>query len=266
MKVAQIFSGAQRNVNESDRGFYCGVELEIENIKDHGNYAMKHWKIIHDDSLRNNGYEYTKGPMTYEEALEAFVGLHKDIKTGSNPFSERTSIHVHMNVAGLEEEELKQLVLTYALLEPLFFNFVGPVRQNNIYCVPLNYTFLPGLYKHNLQVLHAKWNKYTAFNLCPLGAHEHSCGLCTVEFRHMYGTDKTETFKDWLEAIRDLYLFVTTTPDYNLVKLLANRTPVSIIAQSAVPTLCKKLFPLQIHDMCGDTILDVKLSEGALVK
>ena len=266
MKVGEIFTSDYREVPIEERGFRCGVELEIENIKDHGAYASNHWKVTTDDSLRNNGYEYTKGPMTYEEAIEAFVKLHKDLKTGADPFSERTSIHVHVNVAGLEETELKQFILTYALLEPLFFDFVGPARQNNIYCVPLSYTFLPSIYKHPLQTLHAKWSKYAAFNICPVGCHEHSAGLSTVEFRHLYGTNRVEVFSDWLAAIRDLYLFVTTTPDYNLVQLLSNRTPVSLIANSAVPTLAKKYSPYKIQEMCGDTVLDVKLSEGALVK
>lgn len=265
MKVCEIFS-ASRAVDTTDRGFYCGVELEIEQIQDHGEYALKHWNITTDDSLRENGHEYTKGPMSYDNAVKAFVGLHKDLKTGPKPFSDRTSIHVHVNVGSLEEEELKQFILTYALLEPLFFEFVGQKRQNNIYCVPLNYTYLPTVYKHPLQTLHAKWSKYTAFNLCPVGVHEHSQGLSTVEFRHMYGTNKIELFSDWLSAIRDLYLFVTTTPEYNLVKLLANRTPVSIIAQSAVPTLAKQHTAMEIQEICGDTVLDVKLSEGALVK
>lgn len=266
MRVGEIFSGAWRNVSIDNREFYCGVELEIEQIKDHGTYASNHWKITNDDSLRDNGVEYTRGPMTYEQAIESFVKLHKDLKTGPAPFSDRTSIHVHVNVAGMEENELKQFILTYALLEPLFFEFVGTKRQNNIYCVPLSYTFLPSIYKHPLQTLHAKWSKYTAFNLCPIGTHEHSCGLSTVEFRHLYGTNKPDVFTDWLSAIRDLYLFVTTTPDYNLVKLLANRTPVSMIAQSVVPTLAKRHTPAKIQELCGDTVLDVKLSEGALVK
>ena len=236
--------------------FICGCEFEIEAVKSFGE-TDAYFSIEEDSSLRNNGREFKTPPCDFERALELFNILHKEVKLGQNPFSDRTSIHVHVNVANMTMEQLRQLTLTYALLEPVFFKFVGAERQHSIYCVPLNYTFLPSVYKQDVTGMYHKWHKYTAFNLKPVKE------LGTVEFRHLYGTNDREVFNKWLTALKDLFYHIRDTNGWDVVDALENSSP-ETIARLIVPSLCENISGAELYALMKDTQLDVKLSVGGL--
>lgn len=239
-------------------GFLCGCEFEIEDIKSISSVVDNCFIIEDDHSLRNKGKEFKTQPSDYENTLELFDTLHKGLALGPAPFSERTSIHVHVNVRELSIEQLRQLMLVYALFEPMFFDFVGETRQGNIFCVPLSYTYLPSMYKLSpLSLVDSnKWHKYTAFNMLPIRE------LGTVEFRHMYGTNDREVFNTWLTTLKELYCFIEDNPNFNLVEQL-NHTSEEALAEQIVPTLVKALNKPVKHLM-QDTVIDVALSVGGL--
>lgn len=199
-------------------GFQAGIEYEIEAIQDWDDVpAWALHRIEKDGSLRNNGREFITNPLNYEQHLKFFKELHSTIKLDfkKEPFSERTSIHVHVNCGDLSEEQTKALILCYALLEPVFFDFAGNARKHNIHCVPLSFTSLPGKYKKDLVSLIGAWSKYTAFNIVPLG------NQCTIEFRHLGGTNDYDRFVKWLDLIKTLYDFIDKNKEFNLGKFLA---------------------------------------------
>jgi len=212
-------------VQNSD--FICGVEYELENTQ--VNVVQPIFKkypgmiVTEDGSLRNvtgsYGVEVITPPMSYVEALVCFTELHESFKYVEEPHSERTSIHVHVNVAELDEEAFKLLVLLYILLEPVFFSLVEPNRKHNIHCVPLKDTSLPIIYKRGLTHIGdwcSRWSKYTAFNLMPVFKQG------SVEFRHLHGTNDYEIFHKWLKQIYDLYNFSRLhNPQYLLDYLLS---------------------------------------------
>jgi hypothetical protein len=241
----------------NSREFICGCEFEIEDIKAILE-DLELFNCIEDHSLRNNGREFTTPPLLFDEQCAAFTILHSSLELGADPFSDRTSIHVHVNVRELTEQEVRQFILLYALLEPLFFEFVGDVRKGSIFCVPLNHTYLPSLYKHPLAVLQTKWHKYTAFNILPLST------FGTIEFRHMYGTGNKPEFIHWLTCLKELYTFIESTPDFSLLDELSKGTSVVTIARAAVPTLCIPVKEEDLLSMLEDTTTDVKLSAGGI--
>ena len=147
----------------------------------------------------------------------------------------------------LEDTQVKTLTLLYALFENVFFNFVGPVRANNIHCVPLNYTYLPNKYSRPLTELVETWSKYTAFNLCPVRT------LGTVEFRHLYGTGNFAIYKAWLTLLRSLWNFVYENPNFNLYEYLLNNGDVKSLQYS--------IFGLGVPLVdTSSTVIDVKLA------
>lgn len=263
--VAEHFDLCPPAVIGGNRGFFCGVEYEIEDIHSKGD-APARFHIEIDHSLRNNGLEFKARPRTFDLALNDFTFLHDTIKTGPNPFSERTSIHVHVNVSNLSLKETRELVLTYALLEPLFFKYVGETRQNSIFCVPLYYTTLPQLYNRDITKLHGSWHKYTAFNILPMGSNGHTAALGTVEFRHLYGTGDFSVFSKWLTILKELYTFIESHANYNTVQSLQSGATPFQIATRVSPTLIEGLSEEEVNVLCKDTVLDVKLASGGLVK
>ena len=267
MTTIQQYYGLYQNdyIPTGSKEFYCGCEFEIESIKKIPDILKKHFIVDVDHSLRNNGHEFKTFPVTYDKALELFKMLHQHLVLSDayDPFSERTSIHVHVNVAHFETEQLRQMVLAYALLEPLFFHYVGDVRKGSIFCVPLNYTYMPSVYKQPLDKMVEKWHKYTAFNLMPIKPQPDAPGLGTVEFRHLYGTSDPAVFTTWLTAIKQLYTWFVVNPTYNVIDAISSgETPYSL-ATKMIPMLAV-LGPTATNEMCKDTMLDVKLSVGGL--
>lgn len=178
---------------------HFGLECELEavrNPKPHGIFVCKE-----DGSLRNRGYEFISSPENKQVSVKGFEELHKWITfyDKEDPFSSRTSTHVHMNCMALTAEEARNLVLLYALFEEFFFTMVKPERRNNIHCVALTDTHLPSIYNKTLNYMIEHWSKYTALNLKRL------TDLGTVEFRHMHGTGKTEEIEQWLSVLENLY-------------------------------------------------------------
>lgn len=265
--VAEHFQISPCNPLVNTKEFACGCEFEIENIKSHGpvqGHPMFHVDIDH--SLRNNGHEYKTTAADYKTTLELFKFLHKQVQYGKDAFSERTSIHVHVNARMLELQTVRQLVLSYALLEPLFFNLVGDKRKNNIFCVPLNYTFLPEYYKGDIKKIHGAWQKYTAFNILPLGPNQHTAALGTIEYRHLYGTNNYELFEKWIDVLRHFHTFFAEHPEYDVLGELYKGTPVYHIAKTLVPRLVEGLAPYVVQEMLKDSLIDVKLATGGLAK
>lgn len=245
----------------TSREFICGIEYEIESLRRWPDSAEL--MVENDASLRNNGKEFKTFPNPLEKQLELFKYLHKEIKTGKDPFSYRTSIHVHVNVRTLFLAEVRQLVLLYALLEPLFFAFVAPERKGSIFCVPLNHTSIPSLYKNAIQSMWTSWHKYTAFNILPLG-NTSQVGIGTVEFRHLQGTDNYQTFKTWITSLKDLYTFIEKSSGFDIISLLLDGAPPHFLAREAIPLLAAKYSNSEIDIMLSDTLLDVKLSVGGI--
>jgi len=247
------------------RSFLCGTEYEIEDVKK-SNLNSSYILSDIDHSLRNNGIEIKTAAVTFEHALELFDLVHEQLTLGKEPYSDRTSIHVHVNMQALTLEEVRQLVLVYALFEPLFFKFVGPVRQGSIFCVPLSYTYLPSYYKNPIQDLWKRWQKYTAFNISPLcHGKEGVEGLGTIEFRHLYGTGDKKVYQTWLSAIKELYTFIEATPNFNIIKSIeAGMTPQHLLF-NIIPTF-SALYNEDVNTLCVNSLLDVKLSTGGLTK
>ena len=247
--------------------FYCGTEYEIEDIKTiklpgsndthiPGNLSLSDvtpWWVgklglMHDGSLRNNGVEFITKPVTYEEALSLFKTLHGGLKLGPNPFTVRTSIHVHVNMSNMSMDQTKHFLLLYALLEPVFLEFAGPVRKHNIHCVPLNFTFLPAIYNKGLPEIVKAWTKYSAFNLMPLRTQG------TIEFRHLYGTGDIAVYQQWLNMIKQLWNFAFYEPTNSLPQMLHNKMTPQQICHQVIP--CANTHGVDF----STSLIDVKLA------
>jgi hypothetical protein len=243
--------GLESTVSKSSK-FIAGTELEIEDVK--GNNISIPWQAIPDGSLRNNGVEFVSPPLDTASLVDGFKHIHAHLicsKAKAN-FSERTSIHVHINCLDLDTEQVKSIVMWYALFEPVFFAMVDPHRKHNIHCVPLDQTHLSGQYKRPLQEMVERWSKYTALNLIPL----HSQG--TIEFRHMEGHNDAVKFEWWLKTIENLWQYGRMRP----------LTRASVLSPQPILEAFDAIFKdAPIHNirssvlsLCSDSLIDVKLS------
>lgn len=218
LTVSEYF--ALHSVGRAANEFVCGIEYEIEAVDYYNFEGVNTPKglfpvyVTEDGSLKYCGYEFITQPLTYEQHIDVYETLmSKVIKFVPEnqriwePFNERTSTHVHVNLTWFNPKQVEDLVLLYILLEPLFFANVAEHRKNNIHCVPINDTFLIknlALKPLDTPILHRLkaadfWHKYSAFNLLPLRK------LGTVEFRHLQGASDLETVRNWLRLLAAFY-------------------------------------------------------------
>jgi hypothetical protein len=183
--------------------FVCGLELEVEDVREFNDLDLLNVNSVEDGSLRNSGREFLLPPDTLEGQMHRLRTLYNPknrfIIRGPDAYSTRTSVHVHVNCRCLSRTSVRSIVLLYSIFEPVFFRFAGSARANNIHCVPLHWTHLSNYYGGALELLIKKWSKYTALNLKPLSK------LGTLEFRHLYGTDDQQVIETWLRMIRVIW-------------------------------------------------------------
>lgn len=234
--------------------FVCGTECEIESVKDYGNIPG-FWNPTQDGSLRNNGMEFISPPLSKDESINAFKQLHAKIRLGSRDeaFSSRTSTHVHVNCLKLKENQVKNLLLLYALFENFFFDCVNPIRKTNIHCVPLNETLLPNIYKNPVDALARQWHKYTALNLIPLRKQG------TVEFRHLEGTDNPVLYEQWLTVLENLWLLAKQEP-INAHTIVSSDNHFAWYQKIFTGTHVGRLNRNVVNELIKNSLLDVKLA------
>lgn len=177
-----------------------GLELEIENLPI-DSLPFAGVSVTEDGSLRNNGRELITNPMKvkYVERLLRNIFTGCGI-TQTRNYSDRCSVHVHVNVQDCTIEQLQTILLTYQTVERVLFGWVGEEREGNIYCVPLYQTtitpyFIEKLKKSAGGAIEEGWQKYTALNLLPATQQG------TIEFRHLYGTCDVPTIINWINLI-----------------------------------------------------------------
>ena len=246
--------GVSSNISGT-KHFIAGVELEIESICDFGSTSKwDEWNITEDGSLRNNGRELISPPLPLEKLVEGFKAIHSQLVYyhKDQAFSERTSIHVHVNMLDNTLDHGKSMLLWYALFEPCFFAMVAPNRRNNIHCVGLDQTNMSEYYNRSLSYIQGKWHKYAAFNMKPLG------NIGTIEFRHMEGHNDPVRFESWLKTLRNLWQF---SQDFPMSEDLLTEKEIGA-AFTAIfkdaPTI-QGLKP-SLMNLLSNNILDIKLS------
>lgn len=181
-----------------------GVELEIENFTSRTDRVVGMTAHV-DGSLRNNGIEFVTLPtkLKYLDALlQSFFTIYPITEAN---YSERTSVHVHVNCQNLSAKQIAGIALVYQTFERMLFNFIGQDRANSIFCVPwyqasntINLSkIIEGADFRSLR----RWQKYTALNLLPLTDRG------TIEYRHLYGTCDKELIMRWVNIITSIHSF-----------------------------------------------------------
>lgn len=193
----------------------AGIEIEIENCT--GPF-LDNWQFVEDGSLRNNGMEYktTFGLRIHEmhKALGqlAFKFMEGRINSGKNfnKFTDRCSVHIHLDVRNFTIKQVNVLTMLYSLYEGPFFQYAGEQRRDNIFCVPLLQSVV-GQTDLTFASFMGRAEKYGAFNLKALQE------FGTVEFRHMEGTDDPDRIFHWLLLLASLLYYAEVTPAETVV-------------------------------------------------
>lgn len=197
-----------------------GIEIEVENIDSVVNTDY-YWQYKEDGSLRNNGAEFASIPLRARQAEFALNYLNKSLTEFNEPeFSNRTSVHVHLNVRDMTWDQIKVLVITYAMYERHFFHQAGTRRESSIFCVPLYKSHQLRNFLQNEVGSVKTWHKYNAINLGTILGSDSCSKFGTIEFRHLFGTMDTHFIVNWINQILCLRQEVLNTTLPNLLEKL----------------------------------------------
>lgn len=187
-----------------------GFELETENCqtlpRDFGEMVSRfNMRIETDGSLRGTAYEFLTLPMKTTNALAALTDWFTYSKLTEENYSDRCSVHVHVNCTDLTTEQVSSVALLYTVTEEILFEFVGGNRDTGIYCIPWSqcrqhFNLIKRFLENGAEVLR-NWSKYTAVNLIPLA------GFGTMEFRQMHGTSDMAKITTWVNIIGALFKY-----------------------------------------------------------
>lgn len=197
-----------------------GIEIEVENITQQV-IPLAYWDAKSDGSLRNNGIELVSVPLQIKQVQLALEHVFDVLNQNNKPdFSNRTSIHIHVNCRDLTQDQLYNFILLYAIFEKHFYKVVGSKRLNSIFCVPV---FRTNQLKHLNTVVYGlspDWHKYCGLNLLPLYQNSVTQGYGTIEFRHLHGTSDQQEILEWINDILCLRKFACEVNKEELIQLI----------------------------------------------
>lgn len=153
-----------------------------------------------------------KGGRGLRELLDVVEALkHSDLRADA-----RCSLHIHVNVEDLVEENfdsLASVVAYWIKCEPVFFDLMPAHRKLNRYCRPIGMSELISIYrKPDWRVVELlSYSKYFSLNTY----HMHQGRRNTIEFRigDNSGCTDPEVAKNWVRLITH---FVDVTKDLPL--------------------------------------------------
>lgn len=205
---------------------FCGIEVEVENIKNRVLISNDVWLVKGDNSLRNNGLEFISMPVKGRDLTRSLELLFRVLPEYAQ-FSPRTSIHVHVNVLDLDVEQAERFLILYLLFEKLLYRFVGRDRDHNVFCVPLQDTYRIRNMIENFRYrlsrgasVEGEEYRYAGLNLACLFK------FGTFEFRQLGGTKRVDQIVAWVnmlqslrnhsmvEDYRNVIMELNTTSDY----------------------------------------------------
>lgn len=194
-----------------------GIEIEVENMKK-GVHLEAYWDVKNDGSLRNHGIELVSVPLQVKQVQLALDHVYTQMNANNAPdFSNRTSVHIHVNCRDLTQDQIFNFVLLYAIFEKHFYQVAGTRRMNSIFCVPLFRTNQMTTINEVIYDMSPNWQKYCGLNLLPLFANNVTQGYGTIEFRHLYGTNNQQEILEWINDILCLRKFACEISKDNLL-------------------------------------------------
>ena len=217
-----------------DEVSFLGIEVEVEGLdEERRDFDSVFWDIKEDGSLRNNGWEFVSVPIRGNAVYAALKTLDSSLrKYRGVDFSDRTSVHVHVNVRDMEVESLINMLLIYLVFETILYKHVfdacGKKRDDNIFCVPIGDVgqslglaqalsfFEKGNNLHALHRITANWRKYSGLNLIPIRS------FGTIEFRHLGGISNPEKILTWINLLLSMKKYASEIEYTNLKQEILN--------------------------------------------
>lgn len=246
-------------------GDLFGVEVECEgrNVRWEGDDAgvLNDWSPEHDGSLRENGgmpQEWIfKGPVNYEESQRRIHSLFNYL-SGQNAeirCSNRTSVHVHFNMADKNAYQVINLFILFTILEDILDDYCGEERNGNLFCLSSRRAeqqvdWVERACFENGNFFGIDNNlRYCSLNLASLNK------FGSVEFRAMSGVDNRDSLLDWLSIVNELCTYACYSM-HNPVDLIQD------ISMNTSSDFLSKIFSDRNVDLLTHGLDEVRITDS----
>ncbi len=180
-----------------------GLEIEVEGEELPAEIGGA-WLVKNEGSLRN-GYEYyTRQPLKVDDTLSTHIcKLTDNLKGKKVDMSNRTSVHVHVNVQQMTPVQVWTAVICYWMLEGPLTRLCGEKnRVGNLFCLGVEHAEgILGLCIKDLR----KKTPFSAFGLevAKYGGQNLSAvqRFGSLEYRSMRGTVDPVVIERWCRAL-----------------------------------------------------------------
>ena len=193
-----------------------GIEVEVEGNKfpkhdDNGNrhpIIPKEWDYHHDGSLRgkDNAEYVLRKPLSFEEVPQAVDNLWSMFNQYGSVLadSNRTSVHVHLNVQQFHLNRLTAFIALYVIVEELLTEWCGENRVGNLFCLrtkdaPYTLSLLKDFIISNGSVRFPQDFHYAGLNLHAISK------FGSLEIRSLRGVQDADTLKLWVRVLQYMY-------------------------------------------------------------
>lgn len=190
---------------------HFGIEIEVENASSPRGLHDTLWTTVADGSLRDSGVEFLSSrPFTRAEVEQQVPLFYRWMNEHQYTTGVRTSTHVHVNVLAFTTQQVAAACTVHALVEPILFRYCGPLREENIYCVP--WYRAPDEMEHvrAMQSRIARVGnacKYASLFIEPV------CRFGTLEFRHAPVFHSGEELLTWVDMCERIVYSGFDTPE-----------------------------------------------------
>ncbi len=180
-----------------------GLEIEVEG-SNLPQVIKSYWRKDKDGSLRGdeNAEYILKQPCSRKSVKKFMSYLNTCFKKHKAhiELSERTSVHVHLNVRDWPLFKCYNLILLYFLIEDLLGKLVGETRIGNLFCLGCRDA------EYILDVLE-EFARYRKFNPNPNQLRYSAVNICaltkfnSLEFRSLKGTTDPDIIQGWVTLL-----------------------------------------------------------------
>lgn len=192
-----------------------GIEIEVEgkNLpKGDGNPdgcpVSRNWKYVKDGSLRgyDNAEYVLMKPIDFDEVEGALIELWDLFKSCDSRIDEsnRTSVHVHLNVQPFFMNRFASFVGLYLSVEELLTAFCGDHRVGNLFC--LRAIDAPAIVTKFKRFIQNDGNEKLSDGLHYAGLNGNALSkFGSIEIRSMRGPQAYQEVLTWVSMLRRLY-------------------------------------------------------------
>lgn len=205
-----------------------GIEIEVEGNKfpKPDGYAGTHhpvklpgatgWSYVHDGSLRgdDNAEYLLTAPVSFADVPKKVDGLFSLLdKYGSViKDSNRTSVHVHLNVQGFHLNRLTAFMGLYFCFEEILTEWCGDHRVGNLFC--LRAKDAPAIVSRAKAFIQSDGKERISDNLHYSGLNIHALSKHgSIEVRTLRGVTDPTTIVEWVSILQRLYEVSETYED-----------------------------------------------------